>query len=143
MAAEQFPDAEGAVKTFLRSRPEVTTTAAGTRVFMDMPTAPTFPLVTVQRVGGGVDPSEVPLDVALVDISCWGRLDASGHAMWAELMVVVNGVRSALSVINGRTELSADVDGFGVQEAGLVRLIDPADGRPRYSLTTEVSAMSS
>lgn len=144
---ELLPDVEGGVKTYLRTFAPLQT-LIGTRVFLAVPgptngVPPTFPLVTVQRVGGSLDLSEVPLDLALIQIDVWGRLDASNHPMWAELMGVVNAVRSALTVPIGRTTASADVDVFGVQEAGLVRLVDQANGRPRYSLTVEVSAISS
>lgn len=147
MTAEVLPDVEGATKTYLRTFPALQT-LIGTRVFLQVPAPtagvePTFPLVTVQRVGGSLDLSEAPLDLAVLQIDVWGRLDVNGHPMWAELMGVVNAVRSALTVPIGRTTASASVDVFGAQESGLVRLVDQANGRPRYALTVQVTAMSS
>lgn len=134
-----FGDVEGAVKTLLRQAP-----VAGGRVFFDFPRPaqgePTYPFVVIQRVGGGDDLGEAPLDVALVQVDVWGDLDASGHPAWASLMSVVNAVRDALYMLSGRTTIG-DVDLFGAQEAGMVRLVDQANGRPRYSLTVEVTAV--
>lgn len=147
MTAELLPDVEGGVKTYLRAFAPLQT-LIGQRVFLQVPgptngTEPTFPLVTVQRVGGGLDTGEAPIDQALLQVDVWGRLDTNGHPMWAELMGVVNAVRSALTVPIGRTAASNSVDIFGAQESGLVRLVDQANGRPRYSLTVQVSAISS
>lgn len=139
-----YPDVEGGVKAWLRARPEVTSTAVGTRTFVNgVPRSPTYPLITVQRVGGGDDPSDAPVDLALVQIDVWGAFDDSGLPKLAEATAVVNGVRDALDVINTRTTLSSGVDCFGATVAGVVRMFDPADGRLRYSITAEVTAINS
>jgi hypothetical protein len=76
-----MPDVEGGVRTFLRANAGVAA-IVGQRVFFGVPkgaTEATFPLVTVSRVGGGDDFSDVPIDVALVQIDCWGGIDDLGQ----------------------------------------------------------------
>lgn len=142
--SEEFPDVEGGLRTYLRADVALTTALGGQRVFMQVPDDPPYPCVTVARVGGGESAtSDTPVDHALVSIECWGELDANGRPKWVALMSVVNAVRSALSVIRGRTTLSSDVDAFGVTVAGVVRAPDPDNGRPRYVVTAEVAAICS
>jgi hypothetical protein len=74
-------------------------------VFFGVPkgaTEATFPLVTVSRVGGGDDFSEVPIDIALVQIDCWGGIDDSGNGKKAEAVSLLNAVRNACLAIRGR-----------------------------------------
>lgn len=142
--SEEWPDVEGALRTYLRANAGVQTALGGQRVFLAVPDDPPWPLVTVTRVGGGESAtSDAPVDQALVSIECWGEIDANGRPKWLALMTVVNAVRSALDVIRGRTTLSSDVDGFGITVAGVVRAPDPDNGRPRYVVTAEVTAICS
>jgi len=134
-----WPDVEGGVRDWLRADTAITALVAG-RVFFGIPegaTDATFPLVTVARVGGGQDPSEAPLDLALIDVSVWGRLrDKAGATE------VLNAVRSRLEEIRGRTTLATGVDAFGAEVVGVVWLPDADNARPRYSVTAEVTAMA-
>lgn len=139
-----MPDVEGGVRTFLRANAGVSA-IVGTHVFFGVPrkaTEDTFPLVIVQRVGGGDDPSEVPIDVALVQIDCWGGIDDSGNGKKAEAASLLNAVRNAFFAIRGRTALSPTVDAAGITVQSVVWLPDPANDRPRYSVTAEVTAIS-
>lgn len=141
--ANEWPDPEGAIRTYLRGDADVQA-IAGMRVFFGVPRKAdedTFPLVTVQRIGGGQDPtSDAPLDLALLQIDCWGSIDDSGNGRKAEATGLVNAVRSALDRIRERTS-AGTTDIFGVQVAGVTWLPDPADDRPRYSVTAEVIAI--
>jgi hypothetical protein len=140
-----WPDVEGALRDYLRADAGVSA-LVGQRVFFDIPKATrdsSWPMITVARVGGATDASEVPLDLALMSIDVWGSLDASGNGDKAGAAAVVNAVRSALEAMNGRTTLTTGVDGFGVQEAGVVWLPDPGNGRPHYTVTAEVTAIAS
>jgi hypothetical protein len=138
-----WPDVEGALRTHLRANTALVTALGGARVFWEIPSDPPWPLVTISRVGGGQDPGEAPVDRALVSFDCWGDLDDKGRARWRELTAVVNALRSALDAIEGRTTLASGVDVFGVSVAGVVRSADPNNGRPRYTVTAEVTAISS
>lgn len=143
-----WPDVEGGMRAYLRANTGVQAAlGASQRVFLEVPhgaTDATFPLVTVARVGGGESvTSDAPVDAGTLSISCWGQIDANGRPMWLSLMGVVNAVRSALETIRGRTTLTTGVVAFGAQVAGVVRAPDPSNGRPRYVITTEVTAMSS
>lgn len=129
----QWPDVEGALVDYLKTH--VTSNA-----FLGIPNgvwkAPDkFPLITVQRVGGGQDPSEVPLDLALMQIDVWGRgRDKAG--CWN----VVATVRDVLATIRGHTLLRSDVVAYGAEVNNVVYAPDAADGRPRYVITTQVVA---
>jgi hypothetical protein len=139
-----MPDVEGGVRTFLRANAEVAA-IVGQRVFFGVPkgaTEATFPLVTVSRIGGGDDFSEVPIDIALLQIDCWGGIDDSGNGKKAEAVSLLNAVRNACLAIRGRTALNSSVDAAGIFVQSVVWLPDPANDRPRYSVTAEVTAIS-
>jgi len=138
-----WPDLEGGMRTWLRA--DVALTAlVGNRVFFGVPRGAvdaTFPLVTIQRVGGGQDSSEVPIDLALIQVDAWGTVaDKGGKAVaWA----VVNALRSRLETMRDRTALATGIDAFGAEVVGVVWAPDSADDRPRYTLTVEVTGISS
>lgn len=143
-AVEVLPDTEGAVRTFLRANAAVAA-IVGARVFFGVPkgaTEASFPLVVVQRVGGGDSDSEAPVDEALLQVDCWGSISAeSGYGVKATATALKNAVRSAFKSFNGG-QLVAGVEcgGFTVQSD--IWLPDPENDRPRYSLTVEAAAIS-
>lgn len=134
--AELMPDVEGGIRDYLR-----TAGVCAGRVYFGIPTdaATVYPLVTVARVGGGDDPSEAPLDQALVQVDVWGRKDPAGHTDKAEARAAANAVRTALRAIRGATALNADVTAFGAAIEADLWAPDPAD-RGRYSLTALVTS---
>lgn len=137
-----WPDPEGIVRDALKLDSGVTA-IAGNRVFFGIPrraVEATFPLVTVARVGGGADRSEVPLDVALVQIDCWGSLNTAGDGLKASCTALVNAVRSSLEAM-GTVARIAGVE-LGVNVESVLWLPDPENARPRYSITAEVAAIS-
>lgn len=132
-----YPDVEGAVKACL-----VAANVCGGRVFFGVPspvTESTFPLATVQRVGGGDDPGEAPLDLALIQIDVWGRKDAAGHTDKAAARAEANAVRTALGEIRGATALSPTVTAYGAAVESDLWAPDPSD-RGRYVITALVTA---
>jgi len=136
----ESPDPEGAIRAYLRADSDVSA-IVGNRVFFGVPRSAieaTFPLVTVARIGGVDDPSEAPVDLGLIDISCWGSIDASGNGLKASATALANAVRSALHRIRQRTSAGTATDVFGVQVAGVVWAPDPDTDRPRYVITAEV-----
>lgn len=138
-----WPDVEGALRTWLRADAPLTA-LVGARVFFGVPrkaTDSSYPLVTVQRVGGGQDLSEVPIDRALIQFDVWGTDAESGGK--ARAWAVVNALRSRLETMRDRTVLNPEVDAFGAEVLSVVWSPDPADDRPRYSVTAEVTAICS
>lgn len=132
---ETLPDVEGGVRDYLRTQ----NVCAG-RVYFGVPTGTvTYPLCTVQRVGGGDDGSEAPIDGALIQIDVWGRVDAAGHTDKAEARTAANAVRAALYAIRGRTALNASCIAYGAAVEADLWAPDPTD-RGRYSLTVLVTA---
>lgn len=144
MTLETFPDVEGALRTWLRAQVSLTA-LVGQRVFFGVPkgaTEVTFPLVTIQRVGGGDDPSTAPVDRPIIQIDCWGSLDQSGNGRKAEATALVNTVRALLQSIEN-TSLTATCRALGTTVESVIWLPDPDNDRPRYSVTAEVMAISS
>lgn len=142
MITEVFPDTEGAMRAWLRSHTAVSA-LVGARVFFGIPKKnPTFPLITVQRIGGGDDVSDAPLDIALLQIDCWGEIDASGNGVKAGATALVNAVRTALRAVGTDTQLTTGVTAHGVNVESVLWLPDPDNDRPRYSVTAEVAAIS-
>jgi hypothetical protein len=129
------PDVEGAVRDYLRDQD-----VCDGRVYFGVPTgSPTYPLATVQRVGGGDDPSEAPIDQALIQIDVWGRVDAAGHTDKAEARTAADAVRAALHAIRGATALSETCTAYGAAVEADLWAPDPTD-RGRYSITALVTA---
>lgn len=144
MSDETFPDVEGGLRTWLRTRPEITA-LVGHRVFFGVPkraSAASFPLITVQRVGGGDEPGHTPLDIALIQIDCWGELDDSGNGVKSGATALVNAVRTALRAVVTDTRLTTGVIAHGANVESIQWLPDPDNDRPRYSVTAEVTAIS-
>ena len=135
--SEDFPDVEEGMRQYLRADADVQARVAQ-RVFFGIPRAGAeFPLITLSRAGGGEQPGEAPVDQALINISCWGG--ASKQEAWNAAAAV----RKALFKIRARTLLAPGVYAFGAQVDGVIWSPDPADDRPRYTLTVEVTGISS
>ena len=140
-----MPDVEGAVRTWLRAQTGIQAVVVQ-RVFFGVPrnvSESDFPMITVARVGGGDDLGEAPVDRALIQLSCWGTIDANKNPIKSSATAVVNAVRSAVRGVRGRTSLTAGVVAFGLNVESVVWLPDPENDRPRYVITVDVTAMSS
>lgn len=140
----EYPDVEGAVRTFLRSHADVQS-AVAQRVFFAVPDNPTFPLVTVALVGGFDDPAGAPLDQALVRLDAWGDLHPGSqhHPNKAQAGAAAVAVRQALHDLRGGVEVTVNGTptrlGGGVVQS-VVYLPDPANHRPRYTITAQFTA---
>lgn len=146
MSIDQFPDVEGALVTWLKTQTTLTTALGGQRIFFGVPkgaTEATFPLVTVQLVGTVPDPSDAPIDRALIQLDVWGSIGASGNGKKAEATALVNTVRALLHSIHQPTPMGTSVTVFGCNVESVAWLPDPPSDRPRYVVTAEVTAISS
>lgn len=139
---EQFPDVEGAVRTWLRNQPAVTA-IVGNRVFFGVPKGAqehTFPLVTVRLISATLDPY-VPVTTALIQVDCWGPIDASGNGDKAAAWTLVNTISALFHSIENTT-ITATTRALGATVESVVWLPDSEPDRPRYSLTAEVQAIT-
>lgn len=135
-----WPDVEGLVRDHLRADADVTA-LVGQRVFFGIPkrsTDTTWPLVTVQRFGGGQAPGDAPVDVALVQIDCWGQIGADGNGRKAACTALVNAVRSSLDSMG--IDATATLKGATVESVLWLPEVD--NDRPRYSVTAVVTAIA-
>lgn len=131
-----WPDVEGAMRDYLRADSGVST-IVGTRVFFGVPrNGAKFPLVTIQRVGGGQDLGEAPLDGAQIQLDCW----ANGHDK-ATAESLREAVRDALDALRGRTT-QGSVRLLGADVISDLWAPDPASDQARYTVTASVAAMS-
>jgi hypothetical protein len=81
---QTFVDAERYVGEALRTAG----TGAGTRVYSSIPKSPTWPLITLQRIGGlPVDKHRV--DRASLQIAVWGNTKAEAHDIAQEARVAI------------------------------------------------------
>jgi hypothetical protein len=93
-----------------------------------------FPMLVIQRVGGGQDPSEALLDRALMQVMVIGKgRDSKG--CWD----CASDTRDALVAIRGNTALRSNVVAWGA-EVNNVTYAPDVDGRPRYAITALVTA---
>lgn len=138
MATKTFADVEGGLRTWLRTVPDITAQVS-TRVFFGIPrdsagvATTSFPLITLQRVGGGPQSGEAPLDNALVQIDCWGAIGNKAQA-WA----VAKAVMDTLESLTPR-EIATGVYAYGASVDSVIFLPDPADSRARYVVTASVT----
>ncbi len=132
------------MRTWLRAGTEVSA-IVGARVFFGVPRdakESSFPLVTVRRVGGGQDTGDAPVDRALIQVDCWGSIDASGNGVKATATALVNAVRQRLEAVG--TDLTP-ISGAVLHEAAVESVLwlpDPDNDRPRYVVTAEVTAIN-
>lgn len=137
----ELPDVEGALRTYFRAWPPLTGLVAQ-RIYLSLPRDNVvYPCLDLFRVGGGDDPSEAPVDRALIQINCWGELYANGNGNKTQAAQVAFAVRSGLNALRGRVDVGT-VALMGSTVESVIWLLDPADARPRYAVTTLVTAMT-
>lgn len=127
--ADQFPDVEGVLKTWLKTQVALTA-VVGERIVFGV-TKGGFPQITIQRIGGGPDGSDALVDNALVQFSCW----ASSKGSAAETMSALVATLAAMGKIN--------IDGtsmFGTTVDTVIWSPDQND-TPRYIVTALVTAI--
>jgi len=143
-----WPDTEGAMKTYLRAWVPLDAELAGNGIYFGIPKdadEDDFALVTIKRVGGSDDTSEAPIDLALLQIDVWGKIDpASGNGLKADCTRATGVLHDALSALRSRTLVTlpsaAVVALFGANVESVIWLPDADNDRPRYSVTTQVTA---
>lgn len=131
---EAFPDAEALVSTIVRD-------GTGARVYSSIPKSPTYPLITVKRIGG-IPSERHHLDCARMQIDVWGgaKGDAPGGPTKSDIRDLAITARIAVFGAEGQT-LTAPMDAFisGVEDSfGLSWQPDPPTGRDRYIFGLEV-----
>lgn len=141
---EQWPDIEGALRTYLRADTDLAALISN-RVFFGVPRDSTdaFPLVMITRIGGGQTSSEVPLDNALIQFDVYGKKSEESGGGRKAVTDIALALRKALSTIRGRTRLDSTVVAFGVVVSSQVFSPLPGDDRPRYLMTVTVSSIYS
>lgn len=134
-APKTFADVEGGLRTWFRAQSDITSVVSS-RVFFGVPDGVTFPIITLQRIGGGPQRGEAPLDDALIQIDCWGGIGNKAQA-WAVTAAV-------LAVLESMTpqELASGVYGYGASVDSVNFFPDPSDGRSRYVVTATVTVRS-
>lgn len=116
---DAFPDAEALVGDVLRAASLV----VDTRVYSSIPKSPTFPLITLQRIGG-TPVERHRLDQPRIQIDVWGTSKSEAHD-------IAQAARVAIHEMEGQTFATAYVS--GVDDAfGLTWFPDPPTARDRY-----------
>lgn len=96
---DTLPDVEGAVREYLRQNTRVTD-LVGQRVLLGVDNPSGFPVVSIQRIGGGTQPDgEALLDYALLQLDVWGDVHGKAAA-WDATAAVVVALRQDLSRYN-------------------------------------------
>ena len=132
-------DVEGAVRTWLRTVPQVAS-LVDTRVFFQIPPETAWPILTLQEVGGSID-EYVPTQSSLLQIDCWGSPHPTpGKTNKSESKEVCLAVCNALRALNSGTALNDEVVALGALILSAPWVPDPASNQARYSITAEVFA---
>jgi hypothetical protein len=140
---EDWPDIEGALRTYLRNDPGINA-VVGTRVFFGIPrdSASSFPLIMITRIGGGQFPGDAPLDNPLIQFDVYARKAEEGGGR-KECTTAALALRKALSTIRGRTRLDDTVVAFDPRVSVQVFSPLPGDDRPRCLVTATVPCIYS
>jgi hypothetical protein len=128
-----WPDVEGGMKAYLMGK--------GLRAYLGVPAGADknpslWPLISITRVGGGQDSSEAPLDLALIQFDVWGSVGGR-VACWGYTAQL----RTALDAINGATLLQGQTVAYGADVMSVAFFPDPANDRPRYVVTAQVTSL--
>jgi hypothetical protein len=130
MAVDQFPDAEALVAHAIR------TGVAGSRVYSSVPNDPTYPLVTVRRIGG--TPMERHRwDEARIQIDVWGTSKSEAF----DLAQAARQAAHAMEGVTYSTGAGAPAAAFVSavdDDLGLTFLPDTPTGRDRYIIGVAV-----
>jgi hypothetical protein len=126
-------DAEGAVRAWARANTAIAAAFTGGIYFGPPEGSVTFPLVRLQRVGGGPVSGDTPLDDAAISFLVWGSNKAQAAAA---VMVLASEVESFLC----GTAMGSGAVGLGARVTlGPVWSSDPDTDRPRYVLDCSFS----
>jgi hypothetical protein len=132
MPWEAFPDIEALVGYWLRTQ------IGGSRVYSSIPNNPTWPLVTVKRIGG-IPRIETMLDSAHIQLDVWGNNKSEARDL-------ADNMRRTLHAMQGQkfaTASGAPDNGYVTavtDSLGLTFLPDPTTGRDRYIVGVYVYA---
>lgn len=119
-------DAEGAVRAWARANTAIAAAFTGGIYFGPPEGTVTFPLVRLQRIGGGPVPGDTPIDEAVISWLVWGTNKAQAAAA---AMTLVSQIESMLC----GTAMGAGAVGLGARVTlGPVFSPDPDTDRPRY-----------
>jgi hypothetical protein len=126
-------DAEGAVRAWARANAAIAAAFTGGIYFGPPEGTVMFPLVRLQRVGGGPVPGDTPLDDAAISFLVWGSSKAQAAAA---VMVLASEVQS----MTCGTAMGSGAVGLGARVTlGPVWSPDPDTDRPRYLLDANFS----
>lgn len=136
---DMLPDVEGAVREYLRQNAR-TTAVVGQRILLGVDNPSGFPVVSLQRIGGGFAATDAEglVDYALLQVDVWGDVHAKASA-WAATSAVVVALRQDLAAGGGYTAAGkATLKGAEVQSW----LFSPDESeRARYIITAQVVAV--
>jgi hypothetical protein len=122
---EAFPDAEAIAGWKMRSAG-----LAGSRVYSSVPKTPTYPLITIQRIGG--QPAERHrLDAARIQVTVWGTSKSEAFDIAQLARVSLHGLEGDLVTVGGGAPVNAFITGVE-DDLGLFWSPDEPTGRDRY-----------
>lgn len=131
MTYSPFSDIEKLIVEWLRSH-EAVSEKVGTRIYTEIPARPTYPLVTVKRIGG-IPPVKGKLDQARLQIDIWAEKKYTAREVASVVQAALYDLEDEL-VLNQRVSSVSD-------DLGLTWLPDPESGQPRYLFGVLVSVV--
>lgn len=134
-----YPDVEGALRTWLRTIPDLTSLVS-TRDFFAIPDNTDWPLIVVTLVGGGPQRTNPPVLDALIQFDCWGSPRPDGKAQKDEAASVMMTLVGVLESLQSGTNLNADTQAMGASVESMNWVPDPDTNQARYVVTATISA---
>lgn len=125
MIVDALPDSEALASSVLR-------TQLSARVYSSIPSNPTFPLMTVKRIGG-IPADRVRLDRARLQIDVWGNSKSEARDLADAARVVLHAMENKTYRVSAGAVVDAVVTGVE-DELGLSWQPDPVTDKDRYIL---------
>lgn len=140
---EEWPDIEGAIRTWLRADTDFQAFFAQ-RAFFGVPrktTSSSFPMVCITRIGGGNQSGEAPMDMPMLQLDVYGQKadDVGGGRLQVTRGVQV--LRKVLSKMRGETRLDDDTVAWDPRVSTVVFSPLPGDDRPRMMVMAIIPCM--
>lgn len=139
-AGHDWPDIEGAMRTYLRADADLVPLVNG-RVFFSSPKNAQYPIIVITRIGGGESAGEAPLDMGFLQIDCIGKkADEQGGGKGPVTQIAL-AVAKSISKIKSGTEIAPGVRAFNARIASSFYSPFPGDDRPRQIITAVVPSI--
>jgi hypothetical protein len=122
-----YPSVERSLVAWAKTYTPITTITTSTRISTRLPESPTFPYLTVRRIGGGPVEATVPIDLPLVQWDCYGQRanrDTPTPKLSPDYTSAENLALAIMSAAEDETQIIAEGFVYGMQLLSMQRVTE-------------------